>query len=330
MHHNSYKIPGFTLIEVMIAMAAGSILLAVGLSGFQTIMQTMTTAERSSEASEDAKILNEYLGANVQSLGGGAVRPWAAVNVLDNAGFDNTDIVQIYELDDSFPECTITSRSGNNLWFAKNAITNNCDCLTGVHSGLRVMITTQDGAYWGGLEVQNTNLGVCKANFNPVATGLDRLPGSPGDFVGGAMSVGRFKVFQVNSNNELEMVFDIDGDGTDDTMTLIDRVFDFQAALGYDKAPSDGIIVDNNDNTDEWAFNSGAANSDALGSGGLGTATGQDLRMLRLAVVIGAPVGMRDLRVAAQVLNGPQRSQAGWVMRSAMSSLSLRNLNIMQ
>ncbi len=330
MHRNLILLKGFTIIELMIAMAAGSILLAVGLSGYQVVMRTFVLAEHASVANEDSKMLNEFLGANVQGLGGGAVRPWAAVSVQDNAGVDNTDILTIYELDDSFPECFITSRSGNNLWFAKNSA-GVCDCLASVTPGMRVMITTPDGAYWGGLEVLTVQAEPsCKANFNPVATGLDRLPGSVSDFAGGAMSVGHFKIFQVNANRELEIIEDTNHDGTDETYILAERVFDVEAALGYDKAPSDGIIVDHHDNTDEWAYNSGAANTDILGTGALVAVKDQDLRMLRMGVMIGAPIGLTSILVDGQIMNGPVRAQNGWVMRTAISSLSLRNLNIMQ
>lgn len=326
----------YTLIEVMIAMTAGAILLAVGLSGFQQIINSSTGAERASGASEEAKLLNEYLSSSVQGIGGGTVRPWAAVDVQDNAGIDNTDIVVIYEIDDSFNECLIQTRPGrgNVFTFAMTSTDAGsvCDCLSGLSRGMRVMVTTADGSSWGALQVETvTPNPSCQATFTPTASGLSRLPGSPGNFVGGAMSIGHVKLFSVNANQQLQVQID-----SNSPQILADNVYDFQVALGYDQAPGDGIITDNGDNTDEWAFNSGVANADNIPTDGGTPAPGlvgvsdSDLRMLRIGLIIGSPTGASLLQSSAQVLNGPVRSRAGWVMRPVDSSLSLRNLNIMQ
>jgi prepilin-type N-terminal cleavage/methylation domain-containing protein len=315
---------GVTLIELMVATTIAGIVIAGAVSSVATIQRFVVEAGRSAELDGEAKLLVDYLVASSQGLGGGAIRPWVVVNVDDNWDAANmTDRVTIVEIDDSLGECTIESHPGHGAVFTFDA--SDC-CIDSTWDGREVIATSPNGNFFMTLTVgtATSTPGNCQGNFPPGLTnltGFDRLPGTDTDMVGGAIVLGKVSRFFLDSTRHvLVMEKDTDGDGVMEQIDLADSVYDFQAALGYDP-DRNGIIVEDGTTADEWLFN---APADALGSGGLVTATGADLRMINYGVAMGVKTTLTANTV--QILNGSPKTAPGIFLRGTHGAAMFRNL----
>jgi hypothetical protein len=108
-----------------------------------------------------------------------------------------------------------------------------------------------------------------------------------------------------------------------ESQILSDNVFDLQFALGYD-ANGDGNLYEDDSVDDEWLGNHA---DDEMGAGGLADARFSQLRMVEVGFTVGAKVPQLPA-APVQVMNGPPRSQAGYLLRATRGRAYMRNLNI--
>lgn len=346
---------GFTLIEIMVALAASSILLAVGMFGFQEITSNMRKMEQASMANDEAKLLNEYMISSLQSAGGGGVRPWHAISVIDNWNGDGSDLLDFFEIDPDSPECSVTARLGDQLDF--NVITDPTICDGGATACCCVDMdgdSTLDAA-WSGLSVLavdsngkrfpvvvtpttlNTSyLGTpfCRLNFSRGFQSSMHINGADPFVPPGTIAVGlayRYKLDFANKILLYELDRNQDGDVNDagEVVQITDRVYDFQVALGYDITPQDGKVDDTANQADEWYRNHTA---DAWDANGLAGVERTDLRMIGVGLTVGAPLGQLrgELVYSKPIYNGPTRTATRTVFRSVVGKAYLRNLDIMR
>lgn len=318
---------GFTLIELMVALALTAIITTVAAQVGSSLLSGIRRNMGRTQADEEAKLIADYLVTALQSLGGGSVRPWATVSVSNNAGVNGSDILNLVEIDDNM-QCAIASRAGINLFFVDPG---GCPCLTGVVDGMQAIVISPTGDRWQNVQIKSPNTAACKANLDSAAglvTMIDHVPVGTVDanFNNGTMVIGKTKRFMITGTSVLSVQEDTNNDGTEEQTDLADNVFDLQVALGYDVPPSNSQVTDSGNQHDEWLYNSGA---DVWQANGLSGAERTHLRMLRLGVVVGAPARGSNNRV--RVLDHPTGSlpgQARWIMRGTTATLLLRNLNI--
>ena len=122
--HQTLPAAGFSLIELMVAMAISGIVVASATSAMLMIFRATSRAEQQADADENAKLLLDHLLGKVQQVGGGSVRPSMAIRIDDNCtttlevgdttlpACDESDRIHFLEIDDSIPECTITTFNG--------------------------------------------------------------------------------------------------------------------------------------------------------------------------------------------------------------------------
>lgn len=314
---------GFSLIELSVAMAIAGVIMAAAAGSSMLILQSMKRAEQQTLVDREAKLLGEYVVAQLQGLGGGAVRPWHGLKV--EPGPDGTEMLTWMEIDTSIPPCVIVNRPGNGAVLRGDDSGGTC-CLTGDFEKRQLLALTRGGSAWASLFSNNVNQSSCQANFPPGhASGLGgyKLPGDDQEWQGGSLMVVR--TYRLRLDEDHQLLYDRDDEGTNGWATTVvsDNVFDLQFALGYD-VNGDGALFYDGTVDDEW---DGNHEDDAMGSDGLEDATHSQLRMIEVGLVVGAPVpGARATSVST--MNGAARSQEGFVLRPVTGRAYLRNLNI--
>ncbi len=332
---------GFTLIEMMIALAISAVTIAVASSVAVSIGRTVAKTTKGVEADSEAKMLTEYLGSQMHGVGGATLRPWGSVRVI-NGPAGTPDELIITELDDDINlDCGIAEHPGTSI--AGNVkMTTTIDeddsssspaetcCFEGLAlTGREVVITDEDGVNWEQATIAGATEGNCRINFSAsTANPTNRSFGAAStiDFDNGSILLVNTRRFWLDGNEELK-VDETLSDGVTTEVLLSNRVRDFQASLGYDVNPRDGRVGSSNDTNDEWLFN---APGDAMGSGGLAGALTQDLRRVAVGVVVYVPVQEGGVTSDAQILDGQTHSSTTEFFRGAVSYLTFRNSFIFQ
>lgn len=314
---------GFTLLELVVAITLGSIAVGLAMQSVLALMASFRTQEVRQEADDDAKMLVDYLVSNLQGIGGGSLRPWAVVKATNSTSA--SDKLMVLVPDDTLPECSTTGASGANF----NVSSSPSCCLTAAFDNRQFIAISASGTQIGGFRATNVNTSSCNLQANP-GQGANPVPAAansqstyaPGTIVAGKV----IEYYRDSATNTLRIWEDTDADGAIDSneeTIIADRVFDFQVALGYDAKVVDGAIEDSNSASDEWLYN---ASGDAFGSGGLNTASNDDLRMLWVGVTVGVPATNGARSRVGGVLDGPALNKPGFHLRSVTGKAYLRNL----
>ena len=328
---------GFSLLEMMVALGIGAAVIAVGTSGVVAINERARTLARNSALDQDLQMIIEYVIAEAQGAGGGALRPAGAVKYepgvhMEAGAFVTTaggpDSVTFYMTDDSLPECQIESFQGVNTVF-KDGTTiyssgTKC-CADSYTANQYVSLVSKDGTLAVG-QVFSLN-GSCKENWPP-----GNFPefSNAGDFQtkmsGGTAVVIRARRFYLDTTNHQLKLDDFDLSGNSRTRVIAEDVYDFQVALGYDMPDPDrdGIVTDDGSSTDEWLGNNA---SDSMATGALSAGGKGDLRRIAIGVTVGVPAGQQTAN-SRQLLDGNSVSVAKTYLRSAISRATFRNLFI--
>ena len=75
----------FSLVEVAVASVLVGIIAVAAISSFALLNRQLVRLQAETRASDDAKSLIDFVVGDLQSVGGGAVRPWMALWVEDGA-----------------------------------------------------------------------------------------------------------------------------------------------------------------------------------------------------------------------------------------------------
>lgn len=149
-------------------------------------------------------------------------------------------------------------------------------------------------------------------------------PGTPAQ-----LTAGRVFVFQVDASTVTSGTRDLVRyedtshnnlyDATERSV-IAPRVYDLQAALGYDGAPADGRLTEAGTTTDEWL---GTIASDVFPAG----ANATQLRMVRFGVVVGTRSAAGTPAQSPRVLNRTTAiNEPTMWLEAAVGSAYLRNI----
>ncbi|MCP4499437.1 MAG: prepilin-type N-terminal cleavage/methylation domain-containing protein [Deltaproteobacteria bacterium] len=334
------RLLGFTLIEMMASLAIGSITITVGFSAVTSIHRNTIQIARTVEVEDMAKVMAEYMVSEAQGVGGGFLRPWASVAVVEDDA--NGDTLYLFQLNDNM-SCGVTSQNGQTLSLADKS--GNCDCLrdggadnTAAWIGRNVIVMSEGEGEWLTALVTNANTASCKltfnkgsaagnANFNSTFESNGKWPG------GGVAAVQTLKYWVDNSTHEL--MNSVNG-GT--AKVLAPDIYDMQVSMGWDSNPQNGICFQDGSDTDEWIGNSPAdINNTEMGNrpgndnrGGLKRPPNtdyKDLRQLEIGLIVGVKAGRTE---SAQILDGTTKQETGIYMKGIVSRATFRNSNIYQ
>lgn len=330
-HHCTGPTSGVTLIELMMAVVIGTIVMGMVVGGMNSINRYLIRITQRSLANDEARLLNEFLIDRIRIAGGGSAYPYATTWVSNNANGVGGDAITIAHLS-KYSSQLIGTYPRLGILPVMSASGAGC-ALTGSFVHQHIMVIDQNEQFWSLWYVSGVDTVLCQLQVLPsVETHLNHVP--TGSVTLNATTrvaaVIPTHFFLDETTQELQMRQDTNRDNVLETTVLADRVIDLQAALGYDVNPWNWRIDDSQDTGDEWLYN---AFGDVMGS-----TTGQrldsarriDLRMLRVSVMIGAPVRSITTRNTMQLLDGPIRFRDGWVLGSATSDVGLRNYNILR
>lgn len=308
---------GLTLIELIISMGVSALVVMSSLTFFMATQGNIKDITGKTRLGSDILLLGDYLGSELQNLGGGRIRWWASLLVEDNCvslgdlphcqGSDRMTV-----LVSTYPEkeCSIVrSVSGDTLEIES---TDGC-CLTSDFAGKHAMITRNENYIQKYIE--SIDLNSCEVNLQDGPMTSIHAANGISDWSDGVLTLVEVKSYYVDVDSRKLKVFrdfnnnqKID-DGEDRVLAM--NVYDLQVSLGFDFKPIDGVVTDYNNDEDEWAFNSGSVNEELDGSF-FRDASRDQLRLVNLGLIVGRSGGQQGQHDrTAQVLNGPTRSVSG-------------------
>jgi prepilin-type N-terminal cleavage/methylation domain-containing protein len=104
----------FTLLELMVASTMSLIVLAAGISSVGILIRTLNRTGQASSIVTEVQLLSEFLVAQLQGVGGGAVRPWMVLVVDNNGGLDDSDVIRFADVPATVPSsATLMASLGN-------------------------------------------------------------------------------------------------------------------------------------------------------------------------------------------------------------------------
>lgn len=93
----------FSMLEVMVATTLSIVVIAAATTAIIVIIRSLNQTGQSSSADTEAQLVSEYLVAQLQGIGGGAVRPWMAVVIENNRGAENSDVIRFADVPAELP-----------------------------------------------------------------------------------------------------------------------------------------------------------------------------------------------------------------------------------
>lgn len=324
--------PGFTLSELTVAMAVGSLVLSLSMAALMDMSRHLGRMEQESGANDESKLLNDYISTGMLSVGGGMLRPWMSLAVENGWDENGSDRITFATLQDLTLQCAIDRVEGDLVFVADEL--DDC-CLTDAFRGQQVILATGQpdaSSHWASHRVRTVNENLCYARLGEgLGEVLDVPPDDEAAWSEGFLAVVSLRTLWVDHSRDALMVSeDTDLDGEAEDRVLADRVLDLQASLGYDVSPWDWQVTDRGDTSDEWLYNAAGDTVSAEDGQGLELAEASDLRMIKVGVVVGAPVRSDPDSDPIRVLDGPERSRYAWVLRPFLSTTGLRNYDIMR
>jgi prepilin-type N-terminal cleavage/methylation domain-containing protein len=94
---------GFTLLELLVSTTVALVVVGTATTTIFLIMRALTRSGQSSTADAEAQVALEFLTTQLQGIGGGAVRPWMAFSLQNNATDDGSDVVRFAEVPGDVP-----------------------------------------------------------------------------------------------------------------------------------------------------------------------------------------------------------------------------------
>lgn len=324
---------GFTLLEMMVAMALAGVLAASALGAGMAIHNVLVDTRRRVVVWDEAKRVEEALLSHVQEAGGDPMAAADSIIVEDNCLADPTrllpdcagaDRITIMRTSASSASCTVTP-SGTTL---KDTTVGPAPCCIDASFVGPAVLLAFDGDVIT-LNLHSPNTSSCQV----VAPRGQGNPGTPALKPGVLALLGAGNIETIfprskGTNGEYELLVWKDvgappnGRVDPDELELFaDRLWDFQIALGYDSSPEDGDVVDNNSNSDEWVGNAEVVS-------GLPTGVSRSqLRMIDIAVAVGVPSSRFNSPV--QLLNRTAPLTPNNVYLAATrGQVGFRNLNL--
>jgi hypothetical protein len=365
---------GFTLLELLVATTIAIIVVGAATMTILLLLRTLTRTGQSSTADAEAQLVHEFLATQLQGIGGGAVRPWMAF-ALENNAAGGSDVVHFADIPADVPAAvTVIEHLGDGRYsfflvndgvgrcgladlrrdvdgdgFPEAADANGAAFTRDDLTGHEVILTSPTGESWRSVVVEDVGLGSdatsCFVAFATDDRGLvangalcdaDTIArNADGDelldqWVFGQLSFVRARTWRPRAvtggpDGALAIVETLHTSGDPVERTIFEGLRSLQLAVGYDHAPTDGVVRVVADGVDdEWLGNAvDEVDNVPRDLPAHNPPVPMDaLRMLRIDVVTALPRGENVRRLRA--LDGPVVS--GPEARVTTAQVYLRNL----
>ncbi len=94
---------GMTLLEIMVSSTMAILVVTAATSAIFVIIRSLNRSGQSSAVVAEVQLLSEFLVAQLQGVGGGAVRPWMVIAVDNNQGNGGSDIISFGDVPSTAP-----------------------------------------------------------------------------------------------------------------------------------------------------------------------------------------------------------------------------------
>lgn len=327
----------FSLMELMVALVLAGIIGGIAVGAGMNINRALVDTRRRAVVWDETKRLEEALLSRVQEAGGDPLAPHQAIVVEDNCTADGTR---------GLPDCAGADRL---TVFTVKPIRTCAVIATGavlkagpadsdaccVEPGADPLAFEGQAALLIPTTVGAPAISVFLHTVNGASCQVDAPPGQgnvlPTALVNGTLALVDVRtIFPEKHGAEYHLMQWVDvgapANGSLDpgeAQLIADRVFDFQIALGYDGNPEDGDIVDNGNNSDEWAAN-------AVGETGAipAPATADQLRMIDIAIVVGVKANGFNTQSIRLLNRATPVTVPGFYLAATRGQVGFRNLNV--
>lgn len=333
---------GFSITELVVAMGIASVVSSMAIMVFLGLQETVLLTANRSEGDQENMMLSEWFVRELQVVGGGPLRPWMSVRVEDNAIGKGSDRLTLVRVDPDHPSCGLSEIASAGVLHLTRADDAATCCLDAAMEGRQVYLVSANGEYWRSLRIESVDDDPAVCTLTPATDGsklsgssmsasglaaeLDAVDTSQPDeaFILGTVSPVWVRRYSVNHFKEA-LILELDVDPTDgsyETQTVADRLYDLQFALGYDPGASGDGVETTGGKDDGWLYNH---DDDIFGLDGLGDVATEDLRMIAVGTVMAWPAIEQDRPPGVSVLNGPMRESEDDHLRDQVTMMSLRN-----
>ena len=340
------KNSGYSLIELSTALGIGLVVSLIASQLLLTSVRDLKVFENRNDLSLRLVLANRVVGQNFSLSGGSSLFPWLTTRIENDCSALR-----------GFPDCNHSDRltianqffNPTSLSFLPTLsisvfdrlggkITLGLPCtLDSSFSNKHIIVVDSDSTEVFALWTTAVNPVTCEVLFEPDQQGtvLNTTNYLTTDFSLGSLSFIRLRTYFLNSVTHqlgyLENTSNTASFDSNAVQIILENTYDFQAALGYDVSPQNGIISDNSSATDEVLFNAAGDTFASLGGGG---AKSSDLRSLYIAIVVGKSIGPNATSAISgksfQYLDGPNIKIDGIDLQGLHRKINFRNSNLFQ
>ncbi len=335
---------GFTLVELCMAMASVIVVLFAACQMLLASTRDFYFNEGQINLSNKISAMNRKVESEFVLSGGNFLPPWLSMKVENDCGpriglpdCNHSDRLSIAtSLYDPvsfafFPTPSVASYDKVNslvyITFALPQLPCPVDnTLVHQHILMTNAMQTEVFALW----TLSLDLQTCVFTVAPDVQGtiLNSANFLNANYASGAISFVRHRTYFFDSENfilkYLEHTTNNPAFLATELHDLMREVYDFQAALGYDTLPHNGVIDDRGTSSDEILFNAPGDNLATLGGVG---AVATDLRQLLVAIIIGETIKGGSLLAANTLQNfdGPNVQIPNVNLQSLERKIFFRN-----
>lgn len=360
--------PGYSLIEFAVSLAIAGIVAAAAIGVFTNVNNSVLRLRTKTAVDAKLQRITNALVADLQEIGGGAVRPWHAL-LVQPGDKERSDGALLLTADADSPPCTVRRRNESRITLAReggepcclDVAARDAD-LPQPFAGRVAILTLNDQATV--VTLGDVNTGACRVEGRTL---LDLANGDCDDDIdddrcwsNATLTVVNAKWLVVDTKSSELKAWQLYASGAGlgvDPTTLCDGcapplrrgyeaderllaadVYDLQFALGYD-VNADGVVFESvTGGGDEWIGN--AANEvDGVGTwladvdeerGPDGATFARiDLRAVQFGVTVGLPTRAGD-HAAVTVFDGAAQGGGRLRTRASLARASLRSAAVFQ
>ncbi len=334
----------FSLLEVAVASSIAAIISTAAISTFAMINKQVVRMKGASVASDHAKSVIDLLTSDLQGIGGGAIRPWMALHVVDDGtasradefnpavgGPVKPDRLTYATAIPGVPTCVVTGPAPADPPAALDEVQvageGSC-CLDAIFDA------REPGAAAQAFLIKGTSYRQITLHTSPTACAVKITRGplyendrpEPGEnWVGAEVVAARVRTIYLTEDRELRMYRETEStdaaptNSASENIRLAGNVVDFQVQLGYD-INGDGSLLDATTNDDEWRYN-------VVGDTATMAGFREDaLRMIGVGVIVAQPVNDPTYVSTAAIVGSSPIEGPRLQLRAAMGKVALRNL----
>lgn len=339
------RLPAFTLLEAMIAIALSGVIAAAATTATMGIYATLAAKERQGTADEELRALTDLISTRIFQIGGGAVRPWSAVssNCWRNSGCTQKggSVLKFIDVNENLPQATIATADAGVTSVTISPVAGRCPTAAWPElTSVVVLPAVQAGGGWVagrcrkqapcGCRIEALTTGPARGGL-PAAPSPNEMP-APDVNASRTFPTGHFNTGTIAPAEVVAITFDAAShsliesrdfgqNGQFLSRRLSDQVYEFRVQYGFDANENGYLDPMEPLSTDRSPWTSIFDPRDISLQPAATKQAPQSLRSLRFGLIVGAPASTRGVASRASIF---AESAASETAVSSTSALLLR------